>query len=389
MRVGVVIGQLLMVFGAGAAPALADVDLRGSIAAIRSVGPNGHNSQAAARAWEEVAQADVRQLPEVLAGMDGASTLACNWLRCAIDQIVEHATTANQPLPAGALETLVREPRHHPQARRLAYEMLSQIDRSAPERLLPGMLDDPSLEIRREAVARLLEQADQAFTSPKKTTALPLYRQALASARDKDQIDQAAKRLAELGQSVDLPAHLGLVLNWKLIGPFPNPDRKGADIAYPPEHGIDLTASYDGLDGKVHWKDHVTTQTTGIIDLNAAVAAPPAAIGYAFTEFTSRDAQSVEIRIGSYNGFKLWVNGELVLSRGDEFTGMRWDHYQGQVRLKPGKNAFLIKLCKNDHSFPIPKDWRFHLRVCDISGAGIVSATRPAPIAPAKKKSAT
>lgn len=362
------------------APAAAEVDLKGPIAIIRQVGPNGQGSQAAARAWEELAQADVRQLPQLLAGMDGANSLACNWLRAAIDQVLEQADAHKQPLPIAGLEELLRDTRHHPQARRLAYELIVARDKAAPERWLPGMLDDPSLELRRDAVARLLEQAEKTLAAGKKTDALPLFRQALAAARDKDQLDKAAKHLGELGHPVDLATHLGMVMDWKLIGPFPNPERKGVETVYAPEKKLDFAAEVDGLKGKIRWKDHVVTKESGLVDLNTALEAVKDGVAYATTEFTSKDEQSVDIRLGCWNVFKLWVNGELVLERGDEFTGMRFDHYVARVHLKPGKNVLLLKVCKNDHQFPIPKDWRFQLRVCDASGAAILSTTRPAPV---------
>ena len=37
---------------------------------------------------------------------------------------------------------------------------------------------------------------------------------------------------------------------WHIIGPFDNPDRAGHDIVYPPELGVDLTATYEGRGGE-------------------------------------------------------------------------------------------------------------------------------------------
>jgi hypothetical protein len=233
---------VVIVAAALGAPA-AGADLKGPIEVLRGVGPNGKGSAEAARAWRELAAADIARLPEVLAGMDGAGPLARNWLRSAVDQILERARVDKKPVPVAALEPFLRDRRHHPQARRLAYELVLEADRTAADRLLPGMMDDPSLELRRDAVARVLDQADKLFTAEKKTEALPLFRQAFAAAREKDQIDRAVKRLRELGEQVDPAAHLGLVLEWKLIGPFPNAKQQGVDTVYPPEQKIDPTAT--------------------------------------------------------------------------------------------------------------------------------------------------
>ena len=105
-------------------------------------------------------------------------------------------------------------------------------------------------------------------------------------------------------------------------------------------------------------------------------------VAYAATEYTSKEARDVEVRLGSITAFKLWVNGELVLVRGDAYTGMELDHYVARARLKPGKNTILLKIWMDTPPPQLPKVWRFQLRVCDASGAAVLSATRPSPSPP-------
>lgn len=371
-----------------AALAAAPPDLQGPIAALRAVGPDGKGSLEAARAWPTVATAEVSRLPELLAGMDGANTVARNWLRAAVDQVLAKAHAEKKALPEPELEAFVRDTKHDPKARRLAYELLAEADKAAPQRLLPGMLDDPSAELRRDAVARLLDDAEKQFSADKKADSLPLFKKGLAAARDKDQIDKAVRRLRELGQTVDLPAHLGLVMDWHFNGPFPNVKREGTDKAFPPEKGVDLKAEYDGKAGKVRWVPFLSKSEMGIIDLVEKIGHHPEAVGYAVTEFNSDRDQAVEIRLGCYTAFKLWINGTLVLDRGDAFTGMRLDHYVAKVHLKKGKNQFLMKVIQDDPPPYLPKQWRFLLRVCDANGVAVLSTARPAsptePAAPAK-----
>ncbi len=351
----------------------AQTDVAGSIAVIRAVGRDGADSQNAAAAWRQLARANVRDLPDVLAGMDGASTVARNWLRAAVDGILERGS--GQKLPTAGLEAFLRDTRHDARARRLAFELLRDRDPTVPDRFLNGLLDDPSPELRRDAVAHLLERADRTFAGDR-TAALPLYRQALASARDKDQVDRIARRLRELGRPVDLRTHYGLLVHWKLIGPFPNPEGKGVDTVYPPERAVDLKAVYDGRAGKVRWVDFTSKSENGVVDLNLGLGKHDGAVDYAFTEFKSPKARPVEIRLGCYTAFKLWLNDELVLVRGDAYTGMSFDHYVARVRLKPGTNRILLKLGEVDPPPPLPRDWRFLLRVCDAGGAAVLSADR-------------
>jgi hypothetical protein len=358
-----------------AAPA-AESELRQAVVAVRGVGPNGQGSAAAAKAWPVLAAADADQLPVLLAGMDGASPLARNWLRAAIDPVMDRAAKGNQPLPAAALEAFLRDARHDPHARRLAYELVVKAEPAAADRLLPGLLDDPSPDLRRDAVARLLDLADKLLEDKKRDEAKPLYQRALAAARDRDQLDRTAKRLGELGQPVNLTDHLGFLRHWKAAGPFPNPEGKGIDTPYPPERGLDVAAEFDGKAGKVRWKDYTSKSESAVIDLNEAVGASPESAAYATTEFASREARDAEIRLGCFTAFKLWVNGELVLVRGDAFTGMRADHYVARVRLRPGANTILLKIAQDvpPPQVPPPNHWRFVLRVCDASGAALKPA---------------
>jgi hypothetical protein len=309
--------------------------------------------------------------------MDGATPLARNWIRAAVDEIVERAERDKKPLPTVALESFLAQTSHDPQARRLAFDLLVQRDKTVGDRFLPKMVKDPSPELRRDAIGRVLDDAEKLFSAEKKAEARSIFQQAFVAARDKDQIDKAAKRLKDLGQTIDLAKHLGFLLDWKLIGPFANVEQKGVETAYAPEKALDFGAEYDGKEGKVRWKDYVSKDENGIIDLNVGVGEHFEAVGYAATEFTSPAARDVEIRIGCYTVFKLWVNGELALHRADAYTGMSFDHYRTKIRLREGKNTLLMKVCTDIPQPGLPKLWRFQLRVCDADGAAILSTTRP------------
>jgi hypothetical protein len=348
-------------------------DLKSAIHAIRQVGPDGKGSAEAAGAWKVLAKTPIEQLPLVLAGMDGATPLARNWIRAAVDEIVEGAERDKKSLPTVALESFLTDSSHDPQARRLAFDLLVQQDKTASDRFLPKMVNDPSPELRRDAIGRVLEDAEKLVSADKKAEAQARFQQAFAAARDKDQIDKSAKGLKGLGQPIDLAKHLGFILDWKLIGPFANVDQKGVETPYPPEKGLDFKAEYDGKAGKVRWKDYVSKDENGIIDLNVGVGQHTEAVAYAATEFTSPTARDVEVRIGCYTVFTLWVNGELALHRADAYTGMSFDHYRTKVRLREGKNTLLMKVCNEVPPPQVPKLWRFQLRVCDADGAAILS----------------
>ena len=101
----------------------------------------------------------------ILSGMDGANALAHNWLRAAVDAIVDRAHQRGHALPSKALETFLADDRHDGQARWLAYDLLVRQDPSMRERYLPRLIDDRNLDLRRESVARVLDDADRKLTA--------------------------------------------------------------------------------------------------------------------------------------------------------------------------------------------------------------------------------
>jgi hypothetical protein len=355
-------------------------DLGPLLAKLQAVGPGGAGDREAAEAWRELARADAAQLPTLLAALDQAKPLAANWIGTAVDAVAERALQSGGTLPASELEKFVRDRRHDPRARRLAYEWLRQVDPTAPGRLIPDGLDDPSLEMRRDAVARLLDQASEHAQPERKAEAVALYRKALTAARDADQITLAAERLRSLGQSVDLARQFGFIVAWKVIGPFDNQDEKGRDqgydAVYPPETGLELAASCPGRHGVVRWTDYATADDYGKVDFNAALGEEKSVAGYARAEFVSAVRREVEIRVASDNAVKLWLNGKLIDRRHVYHGGTQLDQYVTPVVLQSGRNVILVKVCQNAQTQDWARSWGFQLRVCDRLGTAVLSDDR-------------
>jgi hypothetical protein len=351
-------------------------DLEPLLRTLKAVGPKGEGNRQAAQAWQQLVRADAGQLPAILAGLDDAGPLAANWIRTAVETIAQRQLQRGGTLPAAELERFVLDRRHAPRARRLAYEWLARADPSAPQRLLAGMLDDPSLELRRDAVARRIEEAAALEKVQKRDEAVAVYQQALSAARDLDQINLLAGRLRDLGLAVDLPTHFGFLVRWKVIGPLDNTDQKGFDAVYPPEREIDFQASYRGKHGSVKWIDYVTRDNYGWVDLNKALGEEKSVVGYAAAQFVSRNRQKVELRAASYNAVKFWLNGRLVYQRNVYHMGSQMDQYVIPAVLRPGRNVILVKVCQNAIMEEWAHWWGFQLRVCDANGTSILSADR-------------
>jgi hypothetical protein len=142
-------------------PAACADEVGALVARIKAVRGEGAGNVAASRASKELSRHGPASLIAVLQAMDDADPIAANWLRGAVDAIAERAMRDGRPLPAAEFESFVLDRSHAGPVRRLASEWLVRTDATAPDRLIPGMLDDPSTELRRDAVARELERAQQ------------------------------------------------------------------------------------------------------------------------------------------------------------------------------------------------------------------------------------
>jgi hypothetical protein len=357
-----------------AAAALASV--AASVQTIRAVGPEGRGNGEAAAAWKQLAAADAASLPTILAAMDGANELAVNWLRAAVDSITSRELAAGNKLPVAALERFLADTQHSPRARRLAYELIARADSAKAQSLIAGLQDDPSTELRRDAIQRQVDAAAALAKAGKTNDAVAQYHTAIKSARDADQVEDIAKELKKLGSPVSLPSVFGWVTDWKVIGPFDNKDRAGFEKVFPPEQGIDLNTEYDGLNAKVKWQDYKATDDYGKVDLNKPCGALKEVTGYAFTEFYADKARPVELRLGCKNGWKVWLNGKYLFGRDEYHRGAEIDQYRLAGELKPGRNIILVKLTQNEQKEDWTKEWEFQMRITDALGTPIASAKR-------------
>lgn len=148
--------------------------------------------------------------------------------------------------------------------------------------------------------------------------------------------------LADFKQAVaDAPRY---ITDWHVIGPFDNTDRAGFDRAYPPEQGVDLGASYKGADGaSIAWKAHAPGPT-GYVDLARTIRPDDApGVAYAYRVLEAEAAKTVQVSLGSNDGVKLWLNGELRLESKASRAARPGDEAVS-LPLKKGANTVLLKI---------------------------------------------
>ena len=78
--------------------------------------------------------------------------------------------------------------------------------------------------------------------------------------------------------------------------------------------------------------------------------------------------------------FHLWLRhiakDRLIDAHRVYHSGSQLDQYVSRGLLRPGKNTILLKVCQNEQTQSWARPWDFQLRVCDPTGAGVLSADR-------------
>lgn len=354
-------------------------DVKQLSSTVNAIGLAGRGYPEAVVAVESLSKLDSSAIPEILGSFDDENPIAANWLRGAVEAVAESARKQGKPLADGKLVAFIQDTSHSTKARAVAYHLLGIQNRTAAEELIPSFENDPSLELRWLAVDHLIDQAGTLSEKGQKRPAIETYRQALSATRNSGQARQIADALKELGEDVDTTEHFGFVKNWHVIAPFDFAGGNGFDKKYPPESEVDLTARYAGklveeIEGGARWKPLELGAGESRVDFNKTFAPIKEVVGYAVTTFDSVEAQVVELRWGSPNGTKVWVNGELVGANRVYHAGDNFDQYIAKVDLSPGENTILVKLVQNDQTQSWTNVWHFTLRVCDHLGTAIYDA---------------
>ncbi len=364
----VAIGLLVAPARGSAADAGTPPKVAEALKAITSVSKEGAGNEAAAAGWKVVVSAGGEALIPTLTAFDNASPTAANWLRSAVDAIAEKETKAGKKLPG--IWEFVKDTKRSPEARRIAFELARAEDKAAAEKMLPEMIEDPNLEIRKEAIAAKLADVQA------KVKEMPARKQALLGlfevTRDKDQAEAIAKLLTELGAKPDISRHFGYITEWQIIGPFDSPSGSGFSAELPPQKGIDLKGKYPGKgDATVAWKYTQSPDTYGKVDLNTEIGKHMDCAGFAFAVIDSPKEMPVEIRAASANAVQIFLNGKKLFEREEYHHGSVMDQHVGRGTLQKGKNEILVKIVQNNQKERWAQSWDFSVRVCDKFGGNL------------------
>ncbi|HSA95623.1 MAG TPA: glycoside hydrolase family 172 protein [Acidobacteriota bacterium] len=157
------------------------------------------------------------------------------------------------------------------------------------------------------------------------------------------------------------PAASRFIRDWDLVGPFEAADMGDLPTVYPPETETAPAKSYKGKGGaEVRWRT-VRANEAGYVRLDDLIRPNEQAIVYAAAYVLSPDDREATILLGSDDGVRVWLNGDLVHTN-PVYRAAEPDLDRVDVRLKKGWNKVLIKVLQGAGG------WGYFARFADPDG---------------------
>jgi HEAT repeat protein len=240
---------------------------------------------------------------------------------------------------------------------------IGQLGGSAEIAILEQMLKDDEA-VRIAAADGLIMLGDRQRENGDSDNAKRAYLSAYDAVFNQEQVSALAKRLRELGETVDVSKKFGSIYDWWIIGPFDNADGKGFDTVYPPEKETVLTKTYESMEKSLGWRKHHTENVIGRVDATTLIRPNTNAALYALAFVESPAEMDVQIRAGSDDTLSIWLNGKRIHHH-KVARGVTFDQDKVDAHLQRGVNSLLLKVCQGGGG------WGFVARIVDENGKPI------------------
>jgi serine/threonine-protein kinase len=134
---------------------------------------------------------------------------------------------------------------------------------------------------------------------------------------------------------------------WYYIGPFDGGVGDGFNREYPPEKEIDLKRSYIGKSNVLaSWKEFKDFRPGQAQNLRIFGNDDDAAV-YLYLPIEVTSAIDLPVGFGSDDTLQVWLNHKLLISR-NVARSLKPDTEMATLKLHPGKNELLIKVCNGN-----------------------------------------
>jgi len=167
---------------------------------------------------------------------------------------------------------------------------------------------------------------------------------------------------AAQGGGEELAKKLGFITQWHVIGPFPWSASEGFKDNPIGAPAVDRAAMITPADGKPRkWQPARGGGPSAIVDLTGLFGMVTGSAAFAYAEIDVPAAADAQLRMGSDDGIKVWVNGAVVYEHHVD-RGAAADQDQAPARLIAGKNEILVEITQGGGG------WNFCIRVVGADG---------------------
>ncbi|MEF8788073.1 MAG: HEAT repeat domain-containing protein [Planctomycetota bacterium] len=214
-------------------------------------------------------------------------------------------------------------------------EALNFIGQYLHEKNVKGAAQTAYLSVAKKISASHPEKAREAF-------------QRLIEESENESIVKKARQAAE-----NMHQHNGFIIAWRLAGPYTKEGTGGAelfDVAFAPEKGKDA-----------EWRPVRGGQSNPwMVNLERIIGGDNR-VAYLRTGVWSPDNQSARLQIGSDDGVKVWLNGDLVHAKNTS-RPVRKSQDTAAVDLEKGWNSLMLKVVERSGN------WAAAARFTDDNG---------------------
>jgi len=226
----------------------------------------------------------------------------------------------------------VLEAAHRAEEKKQAIAGLAQVPSLDALELLRNCAKDPALASDATLAAIRLARQFGAVHPRQAKAALEEIKAQASAEQIKKEAEEALESLKNVGQSPD-----GFILAWLLSGPYAQEGKDGPalfDIPFAPEQ----------QGGKVAWRPAIVPPGSGprLVELDKLLGGNNR-VAYLKTQIVSAKEQEALLEIGSDDGVKIWLNGQVVHAN-NAVRPCSPDQDKVKVKLKQGQNVLLLKI---------------------------------------------
>ncbi len=176
-----------------------------------------------------------------------------------------------------------------------------------------------------------------------------------------DAVRHAVHAMRAHGPNPAFARALGYINRWWLVGPFPWNPQHGFEPEFIGEPEVSVEDSYTVNGQTLRWERHESEDAAALFDLTAHIAPAENVVAFAYAEIEVAEGGPAQLRLGSDDGARVWVNQEEVFQI-DADRGYDIDQNIVALTLRDGRNVILTQITQ------LLGGWAFTVRLTEPDG---------------------